>query len=151
MAKTKKYYKVKNLNEKEFKRVVGVKKETFKDMVKVVRKHYQDRKVKGGTSRALSVNDELLLMLEYYREYRTFKHLGIDYEVSESTAHYVVTKIEKILIKEPQFHLETLKHIAPQEEGVEIEIVVVDVTESQCERPKKSKNTSTQVKRKSIL
>ncbi len=90
-------------------------------------------------------------MLEYYREYRTFKHLGIDYEVSESTAHYIVTKIETILIKEPQFHLETLKHIEPQDEGVELEIVVVDVTESQCERPKKSKNTTTLVKRKSIL
>ena len=151
MAKTKKYYKVKNLNEKDFKRVVGVKKETFKDMVNVVRKHYRDEKVKGGTSRALSANDEILLMLEYYREYRTFKHLGIDYEVSESTAHYIVTKIEKILIKEPKFHLETLKHIEPQGEGVELEIVVVDVTESQCERPKKSKNTSTQEKRKSIL
>ncbi len=44
MAKTKKYYKVKNLNEQEFKRVVGVKKETFNDMVKVVRKHYRDKK-----------------------------------------------------------------------------------------------------------
>jgi len=30
MAKTKKYYKVKNLKDAEFKRVVGVKKETFK-------------------------------------------------------------------------------------------------------------------------
>jgi len=45
MAKTKKYYKVKNLNEQEFKRVVGVKKETFNKMVKVVRKHYRDKKV----------------------------------------------------------------------------------------------------------
>ncbi len=150
MAKTKKYYKVKNLNKQEFKRVVGVKRETFNDMVKVVRKHYRDKKVKGGTSRALSANDETLLMLEYYREYRTFKHLGIDYEVSESTALYIVTKIEKILIKEPQFHLETLKHIEPQDEGIELEIVVVDVTESQCERPKKSKKITTQVKRRSL-
>lgn len=150
MAKTKKYYKVKNLNEKEFRRVVGVKKETFKKMVNVVRKHYRDRKSKGGTSRALSANDETLLILEYYREYRTFEHIGIDYEVSESTAHYIVTKIEKILIKEPQFHLETLKHIEPMDDGVELEIVVVDVTESQCERPKKSKESIIQVKRRSI-
>ena len=48
MAKTKKYYKVKNLKDTEFKRVVGVKKETFKEMVKVVRKHHKDRKSKGG-------------------------------------------------------------------------------------------------------
>jgi len=151
MAKTIKYYKVNKLINEDFKRVVGVKKETFKDMVKIVRKHYLANKVKGGTNRSLSANDETLMMLEYYREYRTFKHIGVDYGVSESTAHYIVTKIEKILIKEPQFHLETLKHAIPVEDANNIEIVVVDVTESQCERPKKSKNSTTQVKRKSIL
>jgi len=151
MAKTVKYCKVRKLNQEDFKRVVGVKIDTFKEMVKVVRKHYRDNKVKGGTNRSLSANDEVLMMLEYYREYRTFKHLGIDYGVSESTAHYVVTKIEKILIKEPQFHLEKLKHKEPQKEEEDIEIMVIDVTESECERPKKSKEDITQEKRKSIL
>ena len=149
MAKTIKYSKVKNLTDKDFKRVVGVKKETFKDMMKVLRKHYKDAKVKGGTRRTLSATDELLMMLEYYREYRTFKHLGVDYGVSESTAHYIITKIEKILISDPQFHIEKLKHTEPQDES-NIDIMVVDVTESQCERPKKSKNDTTLEKRKSI-
>ena len=103
--------------------------------------------MKGGTSRALSVNDEILLMLEYSREYRTFEHLGIDYEVSESTAHYIVKKIEKILIVEPQFHLKKLKHVEHEEDYNNVEVIIVDVTESQCERPKKRKNTTTQVKR----
>ena len=151
MAKTIKYCKVNKLNNEDFKRVTGVRRNTFEDMVKVVRKHYREKKSKGGTSKSLSANDEILLMLEYYREYRTFKHIGVDYGVSESTAHYIVTKIEKILIKEPQFHLSSLKYIEPQEDTQDIEITVVDVTESQCERPKKSKNNTTQVKRKSIL
>jgi len=151
MAKTVKYSKVKHLTDKDFKRVVGVKKETFKDMLKVVRQHYKNKKAKGGTNRALSATDELLMMLEYYREYRTFQHIGIDYGVSESTAHYIVTKIEKVLIKDPQFHLQSLKQSIPQEDSNNIEIIVVDVTESQCERPKKSKESTTQEKRKSIL
>ena len=150
MAKTIKYRKVNKLTEEDFKRVVGVSRATFKEMVKIVRRHYRERKSKGGTKRSLSANDETLMMLEYYREYRTFKHLGVDYEVSESTAHYIVTKIEKILIEEKQFHLEKLKQIEPREEGEEIEITVVDVTESQCERPKKSKKSTTQERRKSI-
>jgi len=66
MAKTKKYYKVRNLKDTEFKRVVGVKKETFKEMVNIVKKHYRATKSKGGTTRVLSVNDETLLMLEYW-------------------------------------------------------------------------------------
>jgi len=151
MAKTIKYYKVNKLSNEDFKRVVGVSKETFKEMVKVVRRHYRKKRSKGGTSRSLAPSDETLMMLEYYREYRTFKHIGVDYGVSESTAHYIVTKLEKILIKEPQFHLDILKHIEPKEDGQDIEITIVDVTESQCERPKKSKNNTTPVKRKSIL
>jgi hypothetical protein len=150
MSKTIKYHKVRNLRKEDFKRVVGVKIETFKEMVKVVRKYYRENKVKGGTKRSLSANDETLMMLEYYREYRTFKHLGVDYGVSESTAHYIVTKIEKILIVEPKFHLEKLKHIEPKKEGEDIEITVVDVTESECERPKKSKKITIQERRKSI-
>ena len=151
MSKTIKYRKVNRLGQEDFKRVVGVSRETFKEMVKVVRRYYRKKKLKGGRKRSLSANDEMLMMLEYYREYRTFKHLGVDYEVSESTAHYIVTKIEKILIEEKRFHLEKLKQIEPREEGGEIEITVVDVTESECERPKKSKKSTTQERRKSIL
>ena len=139
-----------DISNEDFKRVVGVKIETFKDMVKAVRKHYHNNKSKGGTTKSLSANDETLMMLEYYREYRTFKHIGVDYGVSESTAHYVVTKIEKILIKEPQFHLKTLKHSIPTDDTNDIDIVVVDVTENECERPKKNKEDTTQVKRKDI-
>ena len=149
MAKTIKYRKVNKLKDSDFKRVVGVKRDTFNEMVKVVRKHYRENKRKGGRAKSLGANDETLMMLEYYREYRTFEHLGVDYEVSESTAHYIVTKIEKILIVEPQFHLEKLKHIEPREDESRIEIVVIDVTESQCERPKKSKNITIQEKRRS--
>jgi hypothetical protein len=150
MAKTIKYSKVRKLTERDFKRVVGVKRETFEDMVKVVRKHYRDNKFKGGTKKSLSASDETLMMLEYYREYRPFKHIGVDYGVSESTAHYIVTKIEKILIKEPQFHLKTLKYSAPTNNANSIDIVIVDVTESECERPKKSKKDTTLEKRKDI-
>ena len=150
MGKTIKYNKVNKLDDKDFKRVVGVSRNTFKDMVRVVRRHYRQKKSNGGTKRSLSANDETLMMLEYYREYRTFKHLGVDYGVSESTAHYIVTKIEKILIKDPQFHLEKLKHTTPIDDANNIDIFVVDVTESQCERPKKNKGNITQVKRKNI-
>ena len=151
MSTTKKYRKVIKLSSQDFKRISGVSKETFKEMLKVIKKYYLQKKSKGGRKRSLSIRDELLMMLEYYREYRTFKHLGVDYEVSESSAHYIVTKIEKILIKHPNFHLSTLKHFAPQDINNNISVTVVDVTESQCERPKKNKKSITLEKRKNIL
>jgi hypothetical protein len=118
-------------------------------MVDVLTKHYRQGKVKGGRTRSLVPSDELLLTLEYYREYRTFKHLSVDYEVSESTAHYVVTKVEKLLIKDQRFHLSPLKHTKPSDTQT-IDVVVVDVTESPCERPKKSNETTIQVRKKDI-
>ena len=149
MGKTIKYYKVKKLKDDEFRRVVGVKRETFKNMVQVVRNYYKEKKHKGGTKKSLGANDETLMMLEYYREYRTFKHIGVDYGVCESTAHYIVSKIEKILIKDKQFHIQKLNYSLAKE-GNDIDIMVIDVTESQCERPKKSKDNTTREKRKNI-
>ncbi len=73
MGKTIKYFKVNKLTDKDFRRVVGVKRDTFKDMVKVVRRHYEKKKVKGGTNKSLSANDETLMMLEYYREWTSPK------------------------------------------------------------------------------
>ena len=125
-------------------------KETFKEMLQVVTKHYRKTKSKGGRKKALTPSDEILVMFEYYREYRTFKHIGVDYGVSESTAHYIVTKIEKLLIKDSRFHLSALKHSAPLN-AQENEVIVVDVTESPCERPKKSKESTAQVRKNDIL
>jgi len=142
MAKTIKYHKVNKLSDEDFKRVTGVSRETFKMMLDVLTKHYRQGKVKGGRKRSLLPRDEILMMLEYYREYRTFKHISIDYGVSESTAHYVVTKVEKLLIKDQRFHLASLKHIKPSSTQ-NLDVIVVDVTESPCERPKKSKKTTT--------
>jgi len=137
MAKTIKYHKVNKLSDEDFKRVTGVSRETFKMMVDVLTKYYNEGKVKGGRKRNLVPRDEILMMLEYYREYRTFKHISIDYGVSESTAHYVVTKVEKLLIKDQRFHLSSLKHTKPSSTQ-NLDVVVLDVTESPCERPKKT-------------
>ncbi len=150
MAKTIKYYKINKLSDEDFKRVVGVSRETFKMMVDVITKHYSQAKAKGGRTRSLVPKDEVLMTLEYYREYRTFKHIGVDYGVSESTAHYVVTKVEKLLIKDQRFHLTSLKH-TKSSNAQNIDVIVVDVTESPCERPKKSKEITTPERKNDIL
>ena len=63
MGKTIKYYKVNKLKDDEFRRVVGVKRETFKNMVQVVRNYYKEKKHKGGTKKSLGANDETLIDL----------------------------------------------------------------------------------------
>ena len=150
MAKTIKYYKVNTLTDADFKRVTGVSRDTFKLMLEVVINHYLAIKSNGGRKSKLSYSDQILMTLEYYREYRTYKHIGVDYGLSESSVHYTVKKIEEVLIKDERFHLPSLKKTQPINDD-NIEVIVIDVTESPCERPKKSKEDITQVKRNVIL
>lgn len=86
-------------------------------------------------------------MLHYYREYPTFFHLGDIYNIHESTVQRIVVKIEDILIKSGKFSLPKRSEINHLEQE---DIVVVDVTETSIERPKKNRKNIILVKRKSI-
>lgn len=60
------YEQFKNLKPSDFKRRCGVHTETFERMTEVLRPHL-DRKGKRGGQCKLSVEDQLLLVLEYWR------------------------------------------------------------------------------------
>ena len=77
-------------------------------MLLEVNKAEKERKIKSkgrGRKPNLTVADQLLLTLEYLREYRTQFHIGVDYGVDESRVCRISQKIENILIKCKQFHL----------------------------------------------
>ena len=139
-----KYEKLKKLSNEEFKRATGVKRKTFETMLIEVNKAENQRKIKAkgrGRKPNLTTEDEIIMTLEYLREYRTMFHIGVDYGVNESRVCRIVKKIENILIKCKQFHLPGKKEF--QKTDVEFEVVLVDATESQIERPKKNKNDFT--------
>lgn len=142
------YEKVKNLKPEDFKRLCGVLPETFEQMLEVMREHNK-RKKKPGRPIKLSLEDQLLMALEYWREYRTYFHIGQSWGVDESTAYRIVRKIEDILIKSKVFSLPGKKKLTHSDR--QIEVVVVDVTETPIERPKKNKSASTVVRRKNTL
>ena len=81
-----KYERLKELKEEDFKRLVGVKLSTFNLMLEVYQAYHKKKKSKGGKPNKLSVAMQLLLMLEYYREYRTLHHIAFDYQIGKSTA-----------------------------------------------------------------
>jgi hypothetical protein len=64
------YEQVKNLESTEFKRLCGVTPGTFEQMVKVVAAEKVLAKKSGRPSK-LSIEDQVLMTLEYWREYRT--------------------------------------------------------------------------------
>jgi hypothetical protein len=80
-----KYEQAKHLKPGEFKRLWGVKLETFQYMVEIVQQH-EGRKKKAGRPGKISREDQVLMTLEYWREYRTYFHIGKSWGVTESTA-----------------------------------------------------------------
>jgi hypothetical protein len=136
-----------------FKRLVGVKLSTYKKMVEEAQRlsppsRHKIPGKKRGPKPALGKEDEVLMLLMYYREYRTFLHISMTYQISESQCWRIITGLEKLLIKSELFHLPGKKTL--QQAHTQWEVVVVDVSEHPIERPKKNSGTITQEKRKSI-
>ena len=143
-----KYEQAKHLKPAEFKRFWGVKLETFEQMVEIVSQKEGQKKKSGRPGKA-SLEDQVLMTLEYWREYRTYFHIGQTWGVTESTACRIIRKIEKILSQSRVFTLPGKKYL--QELNTSVDTIVIDVTESPIERPKKNKNASLAAKRKGIL
>lgn len=130
---------VRKLDKGEFKRLVGVTPKTFRRMVKVVRAA-EEQKKKAGRPSKLSVEEQVLLCLEYLRDYPTYLRLGHNWEIAESNAQRIQRRIEEILIGSGEFSLPGKKHLVS---NTHIQVVLVDVAESPVERPKKISGTTT--------
>jgi hypothetical protein len=129
------YQEIKNRSNKDFKRLTGVKHQTFKQMVAIL----ESAMPSFGRPPKMGRADQLLMTLMYWREYRTQFHIAQTYGVSESTVCRTVRKIEDVLMQSGQFRLPGKKALQPSD--TVIEIVVVDATEQAIERPKKTTTT----------
>jgi len=133
-----KYEQIKLLEDEKFRRLTGVKKATFEKMKEILGEAEIKKKAQGGRKSKLSIEDRLLMALEYIREYRTYFHVSQSYGLSESTAYDIIKWIENTLIKHPDFALPGRKALLKND--VEYEVVLIDATETQIERPKKKKS-----------
>lgn len=138
------YEQVQHLKPEAFKRLCGVRPETFAEMVSVLEAKAR-RKGKPGRPSKLSIPNQLLMTLQYWREYRTYFHVAQSWGVNESTAYRLIQSVEGTLIQSGGFALPGKKQLHGQEH--ELEVVVVDVTETPVERPKKNSDNSMRVKR----
>lgn len=143
------YDQVKNLKPAEFKRLCGVQPETFKQMVDIVNQTHRRQKPGIGRPSKLTTENQVLMTLEYLREYRTYFHIAQGWGVNESTAYRTIRKIEDYLIASEVFSLPGKKKLLECDQGGMV--VAVDATESQIERPQKNRNSFTVAKRKDIL
>lgn len=139
------YEQIKDLRPADFKRYCGVEPETFQRMVEVVSERLTKARRKTGRPPKLPVEDQVLLTLEYWREYRTFFHLATSWGLHESNVCRVIRRVEDILTKSQALKLPGKKKL--QAADHESEFIVVDVAETPIERPKKSSKPTTAAKR----
>ena len=129
-----KYCQASQLSSKKFKRFTGISPRTYRIMVRLVKDKEADKK-KPGRPPELIVEEQVLIALQYWREYRSYYHIGLDWGVSESTVCRTVHKIENILIRSGKFSVPGKKSLLNSE--LDTDLIVMDVMESQIERPKK--------------
>lgn len=140
------YDTIKQLSCEEFRRLTGVKPKTFGIMLGILQIAETEKHKLGGRPSKLSLEDKLLMCLEYLREYRTFFHISKSYDIAESNCWEIIRWVENTLIKDKKFHIPGKKQLLKS--GVDFEIVLIDATESPCERPKKNSKSSILARKK---
>ena len=137
------YEKIKNItDEKEFKLITGVTREVFEKMLAVLREEYTKDHAGGGQP-GLPVELRLTLALEYWREYRSQRHMAHAHGICKSSTNNGILWVEYRLSGREEFQLGNIKErFKPREENSLIGIILVDVEEQPIERPVENQEES---------
>lgn len=128
------YRKIQKLNSQDFKRFTGVHKSTFDLMLKAWEEYHVSQSNAGRPTK-LNRPDQLLVALQYWREYRTYFHIAQDWEISEATVCRIIRRVETALMQSGRFRIPGKKHLV---KGFKTpDVILIDVTETPIERPKK--------------
>ena len=126
--------RIANLKPEQYQELFVVKKETFDKMLEILEADYQKKHQRGGRPPKLSVLDKLIIMLQYYKEYRVMECVAFDYGVRKSTICDAIHWAEETLIKSGCFRLPSKRELW---RNPELEVVLLDATECEIERPEK--------------
>ena len=129
-----KYENIKDNKEASFKAVSVVTPTTFCAMLEVVKTAYAAAHRNRGRHRKLSCEDMLLMTLEYYKEYRTLECIGASYGLKKTNVGKTIKWVEDALLASGLFSLPSKRKL--MESNPEIEVIVVDTTETPIQRPK---------------
>jgi hypothetical protein len=138
----------KDLTDENFRRLTGIKRKTFDKMMEILKEKETEKNRRGARPNKISLEERLLMWFEYMREYGTYFHIATKHKISESTCFRNCVWIENVLIKSKEFKLPSKKEFT---NNLDIEIVVVDASESPIQRPKKNKKDTTPERKRGIL
>lgn len=140
-----KFEQIKEESSEGFRRLTGIRRTTFEVMIVLLGQAEAILKAQGGKPHKLSMENRLLMTLEYLREYRTYFHISRSYGISESACYRNIRGVEDTLVKDGRFSLPGRKALLKSD--VDYEVVLIDATETPIERPKKNRNIFTQARK----
>ncbi len=122
----------------KYKEIFGIEKHVFDRLLRLLEAADAfQRKSNAGRKCGLSILDKLVITLQYWREYRTYRHIAFDYGVGKSTIGEAVIWVENTIIESGLCNLRSAREL--RENTSKIKIAIVDVTEQEIERPKRGK------------
>jgi IS5 family transposase len=128
------YNKIKN-HPTTFHRLFGLSVDEFERMVKAVAPQWDKKVVKRykrpGRKNKLSLHEQILMLLLYYRSYTTQIFIGFLFGIDDSRVCRQIQRLEPLLAK--VMAITKTRHLRQEE----IEEIIIDATEQQIERPKK--------------
>jgi len=125
------YNKIKN-HPTTFKRLFGLSVDEFERILKAVEPHWEKRVVqrykRPGRNNKLSLSEQILMLLLYYRSYTTQIFIGFLFGIDDSRVCRNIQRLEPILAR--VMAITKTRHLSLEE-------IIIDATEQQIERPKK--------------
>ncbi|WP_342224175.1 transposase family protein [Spiroplasma endosymbiont of Asaphidion curtum] len=92
-------------DENEFYSLIGIKYKTFMEMVEILKEAEAKQKQIGGRPNKLSIEQRLLMTLEYWKEYSTYRIIAKKYNISHVSCIRNIFWVENTLIKNSHFHI----------------------------------------------
>ena len=116
-------------------RLTGVKSGEFLEIVKQVQPLWENfqnsKKVSGRSSKLKTLEDEVLMLLIYYRFYVTFHFLGLWFDLDQSNIYRHIKRLEPMLAS--VIKIKKSRELTQND----LETILIDATEVQIQRPKK--------------
>jgi len=89
-----KYKNLEKYGDVKFRRIVGLRRKTFARAIEILNKKYAEEHSKNvrksGRKPKLSMEDKLVMTMEYLREYRILAHIGASYNIAESNVCRII-------------------------------------------------------------
>ncbi|WP_342253233.1 transposase family protein [Spiroplasma endosymbiont of Zeiraphera isertana] len=123
-------------NDQEFYSLVGIKPQTFYKMLEFLKIAESKQKYYGGRKNKIVIEERLLMTLEYWKDYSSYRVIAKRYNISHTSCIRNIFWIENILIKSGIFNLPGKKDLT-KNKGTDNNLLAIDATETPIERIKK--------------